>query len=177
MNFFFKPYFWGYLLFGFGILLLVDMVIPLKIPFGVLFWAVLLIALGVQLLIMPKHSGSWHFGDDFPKIKTKTVDGKREDNILFGKSTLDFSKLSEADKKQKFDVSVIFGQGTILINPQDPIQIKANSVFGNITLPDGQSVSFGERVYKTESFADSEKPIYMKVDVVFGEGLVQEKLS
>ena len=95
---------------------------------------------------------------------------------MFGKSTLDYSTIQKTDQKQWMNVSVIFAQGTLLINPQDPIQIKASSVFGNITLPDGQSVSFGERIFETESFARSENQIFIKFDVVFGEGLVQEKI-
>ncbi|MDD4663998.1 MAG: LiaF-related protein [Caldisericia bacterium] len=176
MNFFFKPFFWGYLLLGFGVLIILDQFIPNNIPYGTLFWAFLLIALGIQLLIIPKDFRKCHIGTDYPRVKTKFTEDKREENILFGKSTLDYSNLSKEDKKRVLDVSVIFGQGTILINPQDPIQIKASSVFGNITLPDGRSVSFGDKVYETESFQTSSAQIHMKVDVVFGEAVIEEKL-
>lgn len=176
MNFFFKLSFWGYLLLGLGILLFVDMFYPIKISFWVLFCAIVLISLGIQLLIMPKNVKSWHLGSDFKSVKTKFSYGKTEENIIFGKSILDYTTIKKTDEKQLMDISIIFAQGTLLINPQDPIQIKASCVFGNITLPDGQSVSFGERIFETESFAGSTNPIVIKMDVVFGEGIVQEKL-
>ena len=176
MNFFFKLSFWGYLLLGFGVLIILDQFVAVKIPYGTMFWAFLLIALGIQLLIMPKNFRAWHFGNDYPRVKTNLSENKREDNILFGKSTLDYSNLSKKDKKRVLDISVVFGQGTILINPQDPIQIKASSVFGNITLPDGRSVSFGDKVYETESYQASSAQLHMKVDVVFGEAVIEEKL-
>lgn len=176
MNFFFTRSFWGYLLLGFGVLIIVDYFIPIRIPYSTLLWAFLLIAFGIQLLMIPKNFQNWHFGNDYPRVKTSFSGHKREDNILFGKSTLDFSNLSNTDKKHSFDVSVVFGQGTIQINPQDPIRIKASSVFGNITLPDGRSVSFGDKVYETESYQSSPTPIQMKIDVVFGEAVIEEKL-
>ncbi|MCE5223474.1 LiaF-related protein [bacterium] len=162
---------------GFGVLVLLDPFIPAKIPYGTIFWAFLLITFGIQLLIKPKNFRTWYFGKNDPRVKTNLSQNKREDNILFGKSTLDYSNLSKEDKRRVLDVTVVFGQGTILINPQDPIQIKASSVFGNITLPDGRSVSFGDKVYETESYQASSEQIHMKVDVVFGEAVIEEKLS
>jgi len=96
--------------------------------------------------------------------------------LCLGKVYWIIPTLKKTDHIQRVDISIIFAQGTLLINPQDPIQIKASSVFGNITLPDGQGVSFGERIFETETFAGSENQIIIKFDVVFGEGLVQEKI-
>lgn len=176
MNFFFKLSFWGYLFFGMGVLLFIDLFYPIRISFWILFCAIVLISLGIQLLMMPKNAKSWHLGSDFQHFKKNLSSDKTEENIIFGKSTLDYSTIQKSYQKQQMNISIIFAQGTLLINPQDPIQIKASSVFGNITLPDGQSVSFGERIYETESFTRSENQIIIKFDVVFGEGLVQEKI-
>lgn len=176
MNFFFRLSFWGYLFFGMGVLLFIDLFYPIKISFWILFCAVVLISLGIQLLMMPKNAKSWHLGSDFQHIKKNLSPDKTEENIMFGKSILDYTNIKKTDHIQRVDISIIFAQGTLLINPQDPIQIKASSVFGNITLPDGQGVSFGERIFETETFAGSENQIIIKFDVVFGEGLVQEKI-
>jgi len=176
MNFFLKPFFWASLLIIFGVLILVDQFYPIQIPFGTIFWAVVLIALGVQLLIMPKSIRCWRFGSDFQSMKTKISERHREDNILFGKGTIDYSHLTQDQKKKFFDVSVVFGQGTIIINPLDPIKVKVSSVFGNATLPDGRSVSFGDKEYETESYKSSPSPILIKVEVVFGEVSVEELL-
>jgi len=95
MNFFFRLSFWGYLFFGMGVLLFIDLFYPIKISFWILFCAVVLISLGIQLLMIPKNAKSWHLGSDFQHIKKNLSPDKTEENIMFGKSILDYTNIKK----------------------------------------------------------------------------------
>jgi predicted membrane protein len=176
MNFFFKGYFWAIVIIVAGSLMLINTtkILSFKIPVFSVIVALLLILLGVQLLIGPKNiSGirsSHEVIFDEGKLEANETDDKFD--VIFGKSTIDLTQISTKTNHTTVKVDVVFGQGTIKIKKSDPIRIKASSVFGNITLPNGTNVSFGDRTYETDSYHDSDKKIQLKVDVVFGESTI-----
>jgi hypothetical protein len=173
MNFFFKGYFWALVIIFAGVLLLLNNtnILPFKIPVGSVIIALLLILLGVQLLIGPKGMISSHeVIFDEAKLEANETDNKYD--VIFGKSTIDLTQIATRSRHSNIKADVVFGQATIKIKKSDPIRIKASSVFGNITLPDGNTVSFGDRTYETDSYRDSDTKIQLKVDVVFGEATI-----
>lgn len=176
MNFFFKGYFWALVVILAGLMMLLNTtnIFHFKIPVGSVIIALLLILLGVQLLIGPKNitgiRSSHEVIFDDAKLEANETDNKYE--VIFGKSTIDLTEITNRSSRSSVKTDVVFGQATIKIKKSDPIRIKASSVFGNVTLPDGNTVSFGDRTYETESYRDSDKKIQLKVDVVFGEATI-----
>jgi len=177
MNFFFKGYFWALVIILAGVLMLLNTtnIFHFKIPVGSIIIALLLILLGVQLLIGPKSfsglKSSHEVIFDEGKLEANETDNKFD--VIFGKSTIDLTQISTKTNHSTVKVDVVFGQGTIKIKKSDSIRIKASSVFGNITLPNGTNVSFGDRSYETDSYHDSDKKIQLTVDVVFGEARIE----
>lgn len=176
MNFFFKGYFWALVVILAGVLMLINTtnIFHFKIPVGSVIIALLLILLGVQLLIGPKNISGFKSSHevifDDAKLEANETDNKYD--VIFGKSTIDLTQVTNRSNHSFIKADVVFGQATIKIKKSDPIRIKASSVFGNITLPDGNTVSFGDRTFETESYRDSDKKIQLKVDVVFGEARI-----
>lgn len=174
MNFFFKGYFWALVLIFAGILLLINNtnLLHFKIPVGSVIFALLLILLGIQIMIGPKGFINTH-EVIFDEAKLEANEADNKFSVIFGKSTIDLTKITDRSNHSTIKAEVVFGQATITIRKSDPIRIKASSVFGNITLPNGNNVSFGDRFYETDSYHDSDKKIQLTVDVVFGEGRIE----
>jgi predicted membrane protein len=171
MNFFFKGYFWSLVLIFAGILLLINNLFHLRIPVASIVIALLFILLGIQLMIGPKGVTSSHevIFDD-AKLEANETDNKYD--VIFGKSIIDLTQVASRSNQSMIKTDIVFGQVTIKIKKNDPIRIKASCVFGNISLPDGNTVSFGDRTYETDSYQDSDKKIDIKTDVVFGEATI-----
>jgi len=59
--------------------------------------------------------------------------------------------------------------GTVLkIDDKTPVKMKAEAVFGNAELPNGNAATFGTNRYESESFNKDTAYLYVKADVVFG---------
>ncbi|MBC7320396.1 hypothetical protein H5T89_07100 [bacterium] len=52
--------------------------------------------------------------------------------------------------------------------PNMPIEIGIDCAFGSTITPDGTSISFGDRAYRTPSTSSSQSYLRIKADTVFG---------
>jgi hypothetical protein len=164
-------FFWGL------VLILIGLSIIFRIVFDVnlfrIIIAALIILFGIRILVgkswMPERSEKEHdtiFSDrnydEIPKDKT-------EYNVLFSKAVYDFTRQdSTVHEPVRIKINVIFGAAIIKINPDMPVRIKSEAVFGGSRMPDGNTVAFGSINYCTRSFSENTPYLYIESNVVFG---------
>ncbi|MEI0604779.1 hypothetical protein R4K55_11205 [Brachyspira alvinipulli] len=112
----------------------------------------IIIFLGVYILV-----GKHYVGDSIPK------NGKYD--VYFKTTTIDLYDL-EIDRNKSIYVNTVFSDTVIFINDSVQVHIKASSAFGSVSLPTGDSVSFGETNFVIGS---SDKILYLNVDAAFAQ--------
>jgi hypothetical protein len=181
-GFLFSGIFWGCVLIFFGLSLIARVVFHINIPVFRITFALVLIYLGVQLLFC----GRWcrfiprSVGGDvvFSEGQMHYDAARRRYSVVFGKGDLDIAAISPSDVSKTSiatEVNAVFGSCRIKINPAVPTKIKASAVFGSTSLPDGSSVSFGDRTYTTPSFVENAPHLYLKAAAVFGNVEISDK--
>ena len=164
-------FFWGFVLICIGLAIIFRVVFDINL-FRIII-AVLIILFGVRILVgknwIPEKSKkerdtvfSDHNYREIPKDRT-------EYNVIFGKSVFDFTGMdSTIHESVQIKVDVVFGAAIIKINPNMPVKIKSEAVFGGSKMPDGNTVAFGNITYTTNSYKRDTPHFYIESDVVFG---------
>jgi len=163
----FETYFWGLFLIGVGILLVAKYYFKLSISMARIVGGVFFIAFGLSWLLggFQTYSKSDMF---FNEGTIHVVQAQDDYNIVFSNGVIDLTNLPLKDGKTKVEVNVIFGKGTIKINPDITTVVNVNGAFAKAETPDGSSIAFGEHGYRT-SGADDNKILYIDGNVVFGQ--------
>lgn len=132
----------------------VNMPFILYTPIFRMISSIIIIFLGVYILI-----GAYYVGDNLPKYKKKYY------KAFFKSSSINLSNI-EIERNINITVDSIFSDTVIYINQNIQAHIKASSAFGSISLPTGDSVSFGEINF---IIGDSDKILYLNVNSAFGQ--------
>ncbi len=171
-------FFWGLILILIGLAIIFRVVFDVNI-FRIII-AVAIILLGVKILLGNKWSPGKSkkerdvmFSD---RIYRESPHDKTEYNVVFGKSVYDFTDMDPVlQETVRIKIDVVFGSAVIFINPQMPVRIKSEAVFGGSRMPDGNTVAFGSISYNTDSFKRDAPHFYIESDVVFGGVEVRAK--
>ncbi len=92
----------------------------------------------------------------------------RESNVIFGGGKYDLRDLKPLDKNIDVTIHTVFGGTEIILDKEIPFKIVANSAFGGVELPEGNTIAFGTNEYRSRNFNADSAHINIKVDVVFG---------
>lgn len=150
----------GLLLIFFGIYVLIRYCFNVNMPFILytpifrMIFSIIIVFLGIYILI-----GIYYVGDNIPDYKKKYY------RLFFKTSSIDFTNI-EIDRNINITIDSIFSDTVIFINQNVQVHIKASSSFGSISLPTGDSVSFGEINF---IIGDSDKILYLNVNSAFGQ--------
>ena len=148
----------GIFVIGTGIYVLIRYCFNVNMPFILytpifrMIIGMIIIFLGVYILV-----GKHYLGDSVPRS------GKYD--VYFKTTTIDLYDL-EIDRNRKISVNTAFSDTVILINDSIQVHIKASSAFGSVSLPTGDSVSFGETNFVIGS---SDKILYLNVNAAFAQ--------
>lgn len=112
----------------------------------------IIIFLGVYILV-----GKHYVGDSIPK------NGKYD--VYFKTSTIDLYDL-EIDRNRSVSVNTVFSDTVIFINDSVQVHIKASCAFGSVSLPTGDSVSFGETNFVIGNY---DKILYLNINASFAQ--------
>lgn len=162
----------GSLLLLAGVGIIVKVVFNLDIPVFKIFFALLLVAVGIQMLVGFK----WHktFACSNPReviFSEATFDashGVNEANVVFSSAVYDFSMLTTENLPRRLELNTVFGSSLIKINKNTPVQIKADGAFAGIILPNGNTSSFGNALYQSPDYSP-ETGLTIKLSTVFAE--------
>ncbi len=164
MNFLFSGLFWGIIVILIGISIILNSIFHFNIPIFKIIGALFFIYLGISMItgasIRRNDSKFTIFAES--NIQ-KPVDN--EHNTIFGSSKLD---LTELKLNNNFQSNTIFGSTIIYIDPKKPINIIASSAFGEVKMPNKNTVNFGEITYNTKSYKEDNDSIDIKISTVFG---------
>lgn len=179
MGVLFSGAFWGVFLILIGISVLIKVFFNVDIPIVRTVFGLFIIAIGLSIIMgrpfLCKHP-SWSDSGNVVMGEGKMDEQNRSGhyNVVFGKGETDLSKMAKGDSKT-VEISTIFGEQTVFIKKGMPVVVKANSAFGNSSLPDGSMAAFGVSRYKSPEY-DPKKP-YLKIEIntVFGSTLLRYK--
>ena len=168
MSFFFSEIFWG------GLLILIGVSAILKsfninIPILRIAFALFFIYLGLSIffghsLFLEKDRNTVIFSET--NIRVEELN-QREFNIIFGKGVVDLRGISIEDD-ELIEINTIFGSADVIIPDDIPVVIRASSVFGSASLPDGNNVTFGDLSYRSPKQEGTKNRLTVKANVVFG---------
>src|SRR5438477_4469457 len=172
MNIIFRETYWGALIILAGVLLIIRNVFKIDLPVMGIIFPIFIITLGVSLLSGYRGGESRHWGNGkstvFGDEQFDNVAGDEHYSVVFGKGSYDLRSLRPVDKDIRVDISCAFGGVEILINPAIAMKIKVSAAFGGGEMPDGRTVAFGERTYKTPAYREGSPAVNVKASTAFG---------
>ena len=175
MNFISSGTFWGVIIILFGLSILLREVFHVHIPFMKIIFGLFLIYLGVRVIA----GGRWKDRSSNTAVFAESemqYDPSHDDyDIVFGSGTIDLFKMETPAQKRKIEVSVVFGNGTVIINDSIPMKIEMNSVFGASILEDKRINALGKTYNTTSAFKEGQPYVLLETNVVFGKLTIQSK--
>jgi len=165
--FLFSGFFWSGVLVLLGICIILNVFLKAKIPFVRIFFALLLIYIGVSLFFARSWRGLEWRRHHFPE-RVRVTDGSQKHDIVFGEGEIDLTGVKLADKVIREEVDVAFGSARIRLNPALPVRVDVSSAFAEVRLPNGNEVGFGDHVYRSRDLDENKPHLRVKVDVAFG---------
>lgn len=170
----FGDYFWGFLLISIGAILLLKYLFNLNIPMFRTIVGLVLIYSGIMVMLggySIRNKSDMIF--DSGRIKGSTW--QREYNMIFSGGVVDLTGLPPLERKTKVEVNSIFSGGTLIIDKDVPVVIKASAVFGQAITPEGNSIHFGDNVYTRGNVNGDVPYLEIEANAVFGQLNIVEK--
>jgi len=175
MSFISTSAFWGIVIILFGLSILLREVFHVHIPFVKIFFGMLLIYWGVKMIA----GGFWKNNSSNTSVFGESdmqYDSRHDDyDIIFGSGTVDLFKIETPTQNRKIEVSVVFGNGTLIINDSIPMKIEMNSVFGASVLEDKRINALGKTYNTTSAYREGQPYILLETNVVFGRLAIQTR--
>jgi predicted membrane protein len=165
--------FWALIFILIGLCLIIKIVFNVEFSIFRILFAFFFIYLGIKLFVGRdfnmfhdnKDEGSVIFSQ---KTISEVVDGK-EYNVIFGGGKIDLSHFTVPEGQEvHIKLNTIFGGTQLYINPEIPIQIESQTVFGGTKMPNGNSAAFGSLRYENDSVKVSKPRFYIDSNTVFG---------
>jgi predicted membrane protein len=170
--------FWGILLILVGLSLIIRILFHINIPIFKILIALFFIYLGLKILLGHSFSPFRKVKEDYSTFFSETifqkVENNKEYNVIFGKAIIDLQHFQpDTASEINIEVNVIFGSAEIIVPKSLNVSVEADAVFGKAVMPNGNSASFGDVKYSTDSIS---QPPTLRVnsDVIFGSLLVRQ---
>ena len=160
--------FWGTLLVALGVWFIVRRAVPVHIPVIRVLVAVLLVYAGVRILVRGPVTPEDNTAVFSESVMRYAPDRGREYNLIFSSGSVDLSPARPAGQTIHAEVNVIFGNGRLQIDTDQPVRVSMSSAFGTVDSPGGRSVAFGDMVYTTPSYRDGQPALDIHATAVFG---------
>jgi len=172
MGFFFTKFFWGGLLICYGIIMILEKLFKLNIPFGRFLIAFLLIYGGVYLITRTTKQKKVNI--DTRVFTTKSTfhsENNKEYSVVFGSNIIDLSDYSQLEPIQ---VNTVFGTSDVLLSKEKTYIINVNAAFAETILPNQKELWLGTGKYVIGD-ASRENKINIELNTVFGSSHVKFK--
>ena len=150
----------GLFVIGGGIYILIRYCFNINMPF-ILYTPIFRMIIGMIIIFLGAYIlvGMHYVSDSVPKNKRTKYD------VYFKTKTIDLSDL-EIDRNRIIDINTVFADTVIFINDKVQVHIKASSAFGSVSLPTGDSVSFGETNFVMGTY---DSILYLNVNAAFAQ--------
>ena len=168
MRFLSSGIFWGFIVILFGVGILLKSVFHVNIPFFKILIGIIIIFFAISFIVgaMSQRKSEAIFRD----YNFNFVTIEKEYNIVFSKSVFDFTNFNFSNYNGEFiKINSAFSKSEIYLSRNFEYEIRADSVFGVVSLPNGESVSFGNIARLENAENSGLKRINLHVSSVFGE--------
>ena len=172
MGIIFSSAFWGVVLVILGVSVLLKAFFNLDIPVFRTIFGLIVVVFGVSILLGRPIVFSGKGDVVFSEASFKG--GEDKYNTVFGKSTVDLKDIDISEGSKEIEVSTVFGETVVYINPNTAAIVSANAAFGEVKLPAGKEVSFGKSTHKSKGYKEGKPHLKLNVNVVFGSIKVRE---
>jgi predicted membrane protein len=169
--------FWGLILIAIGLSIIFKVIFGISI--GRIIIAVVLILIGIKILI-GKRSFDFSSNENdvifSERYVTEFPQSGKEFNTIFGKTVFNFSDAAiPTNKSLNLEFNTIFGSSELVLPPGLPVSIKAEAVFGSISLPNQNTAVFGSANYISDHDSSISKFVNIKANAVFGNMVIKQK--
>lgn len=164
----------GFIVVFFGLSLIFSELFKIDFPFFKILFAILIIFFGVKLLFGSVGMNINKGGERTSLFSSTRIDPQnlkenQEYNCIFGSQTVDLRQTGINSDEIELEVNAIFGETKLYLPKTVKVRLKSSAVFGNVSHPDGSSVSFGDRKYKSTGEEGSlDQYIEIEANAVFG---------
>ena len=168
MRFLSSGIFWGFVVILFGVGILLKSVFHVNIPFFKILIGIIIIFFGISFIVdaMSQRKSEAIFRNY--NFNFGTIE--KEYNIVFSKGVFDFTNFNFSNYNGEFiKINYAFSKSEIYLSHNFEYEIRADSVFGVVSLPNGESVSFGNIARLENAENSGLKRINLHVSSVFGE--------
>ena len=168
MRFLSSGIFWGFVVILFGIGILLKSVFHINIPFFKIFVGIVVILFGISIIFDAVKFKKIEAVFGYYNFNSGTIE--KEYNIVFSKEAMDISNFDFSNYNGEFiKINSVFSSSEIYLSRDFQYEIRAESAFGTVRLPNGENVSFGN-IARLENAENSElKRINLHVSSVFSE--------
>jgi len=168
-----RSYFWGIFLISSGLFLILKHFLNWNVPTGRVLLGLFLLSMGLSVLIGGfgvKDSNNIIFSEG-RLVGATTAD--KDYNIVFGQGVIDLTQVPADQLEGKIEVNTVFASADIILPKDLSVSIKANSAFASTELPDGTTLTFGDRTYKSNP-ADKSADLIIELNTVFGRTVIKQ---
>lgn len=168
MNILFSNILIGSILILYGLSILTQAFFGFSIPIIRPLIAGLFIYAGIRLFMNDSHKAEKTTKNI--NFSQESVDGNHHYstyNVSFGRGFIDLSSSSHESKVRHISINIIFGSGTIKINPDIPTRIHVKTFLGSAELPDRTTIALGSYSYKNYH-EDKNPQLEITMNVIFG---------
>lgn len=124
----------GWFLIILGSSIVINIVFGINIPVIKIFFASLLIYLGVRILLPGQFKSRCEF--KYKKFKYENLSNQDTYDVSFSSSTIDLSNLKDLTAEKSVLVRTSFANAIVILPSNIPVHVKADISFGNINMPD-----------------------------------------
>lgn len=167
MGFLFSGLFWGLVIVLAGLAIILNVVFNVRIPFFRILAGLVLIYIGLSLVIGMRvrvRTEKTTVFDD----RTMEVTKAGEYNVIFSRGVIDLTGIALKPGRNKVHASVVFGSGTLVVDPAVPTKLHVSAAFAGARMPDGNTISFGDYNWKSDSLSDTIPYLDIEATAVFG---------
>lgn len=169
MRFLSSGIFWGFIVILFGVGILLKSVFHVNIPFFKILIGIIVILFGVSIIFNAINSTRRN-NTVFREYNFNSGTIEKEYNIVFSKAAMDISNFDFSNYNGEFiKINSAFSKSEIYLSRNFEYEIRADSVFGVVRLPNGESVSFGNIARLENAENSGLKRINLHVSSVFSE--------
>jgi predicted membrane protein len=147
----------GGLLLIWGVNIALGTLLPIHLPLFSLAFAAGLIYLGYRVVT----------GQSLLSGRQTNALPARKHHVIFSRERIDLRAYESSSVDPLIHVDCIFGETTIAIDPNRPLTIRLNAVFGEARTPDDNLVVFGTLNY-TSTRNDTASRVFVEANVAFG---------
>ena len=183
MNLLANRIFWASILILVGLLLLVGQFLEIEIPLFRILIAVILVAIGIQLIQKGKGQESHQSSTDSyanntvifgsGEIMVDEQNLKSQYTVIFGNQVINFKNL-DLHAKARIEINTVFGETRVYIPEGMPYRIESSSLFGETKGPHAKGDSIGNSTWDNNKAQESQPLLILDTNTIFGSMRVVE---